>query len=309
MPHGAVSPTQANAKGALPRVVHYVPTLSNQIMVEKLRTLAPLNEVTFIPLQLLGHRADRPEIFSHLFGPDRSDETLEDLHLLKAKVIANLRRSLPKGRATLIWGDGNQHHFSYYFDWPSNGVPVFKVNLDGHLDFAKDHQNLVSGVPDYNDHVSHSGARSNYVAASLILSLGGTLSFTTGKTFSANQLKFSKNQHIHISTDFDAVTLFPAYCTWVTWNGFTISQIVEQVQAAKDTGELKRLDFGGLINRIPNFDIVPNYQYVVDRLDVTTAVMLTYGKIFDPRHKLIADAILTHALMCYYKILKAALFD
>ncbi len=303
-------------KPGFPKVVYFVPTISNSTMVDHLRRMAPLTEVEFRPLVLLPDKDPDPfiqsDLLSRLFCASRPFYQ----HLASSRRIVEKRfhESLPNGQALFIWGDGYQHHLSAHFDLPSNGVPVFKLNIDSHDDFFVAYGGL-KAQPTYHDHMFHSNRRPNHTACSFVPSRaprfhGTALVTRDGTETNGSDFEFPANSDLHVTIDLDSVKLFPAVCEWVAKIGFDIDLIIAKLVSAKQTGHLMRVDFGGLIDSIPQFDYLP---HLLGQFKETTTLdqveKLTSGVIFSPENKHLANLALTHALDCYYRIIKTVLFD
>lgn len=274
---------------AMPRKLYFMPTPANLRIVDKLRQFKPMDEIEFVPL----------------FAPNNGEWKLEEPNVGALAAIS-------ERRAAFMWGDGYSHGLSYYFDAPANGSPVFKLNVDGHLDFASPDRDFPCRTG-YDNHMSFSALRDRYTAktmlpSSRIVQLAHSGLMPGGDILT--RVEFPQEQDVRLTVDFDAVTLFPARSRWVILDGFPISKIVEIVRAAASTGRLTRLDFGGLINEVPDFKVTGD-PATITHSDAPLQEVVNAEK--DARvHPWLSQSlgqIMTFALACYYQTLKAAMFD
>ncbi len=290
----------------LPRKVYFMPTPANFRIIDKLRQFRPMDEINFVPL----------------FAPNNGEWMLEEPNV---KALAAIRER----RASFIWGDGYSHHLSYYFDVPANGSSVFKLNIDGHLDFCPSFERCSdlevaarrnrTNKAEFFNHMAFSAARPGYTAATLLppSKVGQNTEHyirvygePTSPAMIMEQVAFPPDHDIHLTVDFDAVTLFPASSKWVIKDGFVIKEVIDVIIAARESGRLSRLDFGGMINRIPDFNVVcdpgdnktPSFEVSKVRGLAEANVL---GRQFVPW----LDVIVSYAVACYYQTLKAAMFD
>ncbi|VVC02194.1 Uncharacterised protein [uncultured archaeon] len=139
---------------------------------------------------------------------------------------------------------------------------------------------------------------------------------------------------IHLTTDFDAVSLFPSqYPDWIEADGFALPQVVAEVQAAKATGRLDRLDLGGCMSALPGFRFDPTSNFPDFSLEQVSKFSKANGcenaeepsgpgldrrlmKKIGYRRDLLGGvskrtiaSICNYAVACYQQVLEAALFD
>lgn len=151
---------------------------------------------------------------------------------LRAKEIKYewIRRDLRaiRGRALLLWGDGSEHHLSYFFE-KRNGFGL-KVGVDAHLDMG------YGDEPDCMNHFALT-AEGNH---DLIVYLPHWRGYQAQEFIGPGR----EYTHSHISVDFDFIRGFP--CTERFTPGSGSLGALLQVIAISVDGKLFRVDMGGL---------------------------------------------------------------
>ncbi|MEK6981491.1 MAG: hypothetical protein AABX38_01045 [Candidatus Micrarchaeota archaeon] len=287
----------------LSRRVYFVPTQANCLLVEKLREFAPTNELEFIKLLL-------PSPIEQLRTGIRNDnfylevrkrrEVFEDLILAVEKI--NIEN------ATLIWGDGSMHHLSYYFDLREGIDRIMKVNIDGHEDFGMGKQ-IHCG-----NHMRFSHERKKYLGVTM-LAQNKMITVVRGEPKVEKELMprkeiFALRNMSHLTIDLDAITSFPAIAQWINDKGISIARVLRIIYDLKKATALTRLDLGGLVEDIPGFSVLSHPQTVDNpEFSVAEARKFAVDKGTETLPKNTIDQIMTFTVACYYKILKAAIFD
>lgn len=276
----------------LPRKVLFMPTQANIRMINLIREVRPLNEVEFVPI---GYSADTiPQIS-------------------EPRLIDQLK-NLNERKAILIWGSGFHHYLSYYFDLTSAGKPIVKINVDQHpdfLDFQTKHWPWGSVPLNCANHMSYSAHRDGFTVHTIVPSnvdvRGG---MKVGDKLLIDPVLHSfpitSDSELHLTIDLDAITLFPAQIGWITSNGLSLEKVVGILERAIQTGNLSRLDFGGLIDSIPEFTLTQNITGDVRSSGTVESVGNIHPKNEVSREQ---NRVLTYAASCFYKILKTAMFD
>ncbi|MBU0532433.1 hypothetical protein KKB44_02985 [Candidatus Micrarchaeota archaeon] len=212
-------------KNPMPRLVHVQDSTSNRTAVDILKKFPPLHEVEFC------------------FIPGNPVSASDILQTIK-------------GRAVLIWDDGNSHLLSKFLDIPG----ATKRIIDNHDDYDSGH-----GFSDitYANHAFFSELSGCDIQLALTTWCRDYVNFLSRlpAAKSKNTTKIKEltvpldapfnGAPLHLSVDLDAVLFFPAVSRWMTFDGFSGEDILSALRMAVSTGQLERLDFGGLAPGFP----------------------------------------------------------
>ncbi|GEM_PF-2357143 len=150
--------------------------------------------------------------------------------------ISEAREFLPKvkGKAVLLWGDGSEHHLSYFFEKRANhGRRALKIGIDAHTDMAR-YEEL-----DCGNHFYYSGIRDHDVFVYLPYWRG----IQVGDEMSLKK-PGEKYSHKHISVDLDFLKGFPVESYFSCGTG-TLEAVLELLNNELDK-TVERFDIGGL---------------------------------------------------------------
>jgi len=148
---------------------------------------------------------------------------------------SDAREFLPKvkGKAVLLWGDGNEHTLSYFFEKRAKYGRALKIGVDAHTDMTKyDELNCSS-------HFHYSGIRDHDVFVYLPHWRG----IQVGDEISLKK-RGEEYSHKHISIDLDFLGDFPVERHFSCGTG-TLDAILELLNNELDK-KVVRFDIGGL---------------------------------------------------------------
>ncbi|MCC7570236.1 hypothetical protein KO465_02730 [Candidatus Micrarchaeota archaeon] len=161
-----------------------------------------------------------------------------------------------KGKAVMIWGNGDEHQASYYFDWPGS-EPLTKINIDQHSDIYEQ----IGGEALYcGNHFLYSTYRPKRKGALLLPSrlIKGEMSLPCyvesipflnpnniikGK-FTEVEIQMLKDP-LHITIDLDIVDMFPVLDEYVGINCWSDNYLMQVVKGLS-SNEWFRFDVGGI---------------------------------------------------------------
>ncbi|GEM_PF-1755205 len=286
---------------------YYTPTQTNRILVAKLERVPKIRDAySFVPLA-------------------------EELHERKPQLeeIAKSRK-----RTVFLWGDGHRHDESYWFTFTREMSNIeAKVNIDYHDDNNAGSRYLHHGNHMY--YTQKNGMRiiipekiESYSDCSLKKPTRMERFLRRAKR---EGRKFGINE-VALTIDLDGLVGLPVLEEWIYHNGLQPRQVVGLVRTLGT--RIFRLDIGGLVEDMPDFDIVsvgeiPKPFEVMSYLDDVTKLTgeqqikaidlkITNFQSFcssttaqnvertnDPKDKPLIDLVGSYTLDAYIKILGA----
>jgi hypothetical protein len=144
-----------------------------------------------------------------------------------------------RGKAAFVWGDGNSHQDSYYFT-KNSGVKL-KINVDAHRDDLDE--------TDFPIESSHMFFTKQDGIETIVMGNSEPLKLID---FKEKALSFDQDE-IALTIDTDAILNFPVFLDYAIG---TLSPL-EIIEFVKMLGQrVSRLDLGGLVNSIPDFELL-----------------------------------------------------
>lgn len=292
------------------KLVHVVESPTNRAIIEILRTKPPLNDVDFRML------------------PYGNGDLTELARAIRA--IA--------GEAVLIWGDGETHQLSHYFDL-DHGIkriydnhddcnrPNGKVSCANHVEFTAQTETVIQlaltrwCIGYLIDYLSKLEAQGVDIGKFSIASIRARIiNKDAGFPETAGR--------IHLSYDLDCLNSFPARWDWITLHGFALDDLLGSIDLATQTGLPLRLDLGGIVNGFEHLVSVmirtgwsPGMQ-MPDLAGIDFDTVLRVSRLCDgmakgelkeepevivqkPENRILAE----YVLYAYYSILTRTLFN
>lgn len=247
-------------------VVYYSPTISNEIIVKKIKTMLPLK-----------------------FKPLSSD-------ILKRK--EELEGII--GRAAYIWGDGTSHHESYFFT--RNKIKM-KINYDYHRDYDREPGYVTYFNHMY--YAEKDGAKI-LTLSDVPCEIERDRKQIEKRllNYAAEIINETKNAHknsIALTIDCDAIKNFPAIPYWSYEDAPNASNIIRVIKELKE--KIALLDMGGLIARIDDFDIIKKYDIEKAPTREETKQFLGWYDYLGKKNKKTIKKVGNYALHIYVAIL------
>ncbi len=198
-----------------------------------------------------------------------SADTVFLVERLKSKRNMRKYRFIPVGfmdienlpeNSLLLWGSGDYHHVSYWFDLPQSNIK--KVNIDQHSDmYMTSHDERLH----CGNHFIYSVLNHN-VNGSLLIPPGfveyevdnlryGVKLLTTGDlgilNFDESIVQRSlNNQNLHLTIDLDAVNWFPAEWEYAAFgDGWDQDEFLGILENIINSNTIVRVDLGGLTSK------------------------------------------------------------
>jgi hypothetical protein len=241
-------------------------------MVAKLRELSRFKDVVFVALP-----ADQRERWEELKAID--------------------------GRAAFIWGDGFSHHDSYYFT--CNTAIQLKVNIDAHPDWSGRCMAIraLTGkvVADYAGHMD----ATEFDGVKIIVPNEVHELKEADLRWIVERITYSR-EVVALTIDCDVIPNFPTRRPWVFEDGIGASHIIAMVNAVR--GRVLRLDVGGMVEGVSEFDFIIRERLIIPTLEETRAVAMAKDPIYSKRPQPPADIlnrVCSHAFWIYADILAA----
>jgi hypothetical protein len=285
-----------------PKVLVY-PSKANLRAVDILRKTPPLDKAEFTFLQV-------------------------DLHRAAESLEKHQREGI------LIWGDGNTHHLSKFFDIKE---PCTKRILDNHDDYDSGYGYDEINYANHAFFSEMGGAKVELAVTKFCmaeLDMGRRIkNFFKGENSRKNiermltlvtehNEKFADDMPVHLSIDFDCLDYFPAYSRWMSKSGFSVDEIIESLEIAMVGNRLLRLDLGGLGKCFPMM-VEPGCGSGIS--DIRSTPDLSGIAIYDAIQcvneyeedgsleisqeiRELGSRLANHALNAYYRVLSFAMF-
>ena len=144
-----------------------------------------------------------------------------------------------KGPFVHIWGDGEKHHESYFV---TRGWAKFKANVDRHADRADAR---------YVDYGSHMGmSENNGIGIETQINCEGKIIRAIRKAEQFGQ------GEVGLTIDLDGVNDMPVLLKWFYPEGMGINptEVADMIDAFGS--RLFRMDIGGLMENLPDFNLI-----------------------------------------------------
>jgi len=163
-----------------------------------------------------------------------------------------------KGKGMLIWGDGNQHHFSRFFDLRLDDPalkgdrPIIKVNVDQHEDTFEDAFGYLKKLGCGN-HMLFTAADENFMVYLAVPRRHKWLAERVVLYGEHNNIKYLAyedtaglgKKKAHLTIDFDAINKFPVCPEWLSYNScYSAEQFMDMINMLAKM-DVVRLDLGG----------------------------------------------------------------
>ncbi|MFA5382534.1 MAG: hypothetical protein WC356_05160 [Candidatus Micrarchaeia archaeon] len=154
-----------------------------------------------------------------------------------------------KGKAILIWGNGNKHQLSYYFDWPDKDE-ITKINIDQHTDSLLNH--CEKGIKCWN-HFYFSIIKEKRKGKIILPDYYKDQIYKLPLDYNKLDYLDPNNPiiegNIQLTIDLDVIDSIPVLPVYLSYegNGLSNEELYDIIyKLFNNSGELVRFDIGGI---------------------------------------------------------------